>query len=77
MPPYTSQADKELVAEHLVGWAREHHTLTVKRYFRLGKWLNGDTFEVIAREEGVTKQAVGQTVRRDFKEILAFAKSKT
>lgn len=48
---------------------------SILQYSRLMVWLNGDTFDMIARDEGVTTQAVARSVKRDLQAVLAFAKA--
>lgn len=73
---YTTKAEKELVAATVNKYIHSGYSLTIQRYTRVVSWSNGMTLQDIATEEGVTHQAVGQTVREDFKKILDFAKLK-
>ena len=62
--------DRRLIAEHL-----SEYIDTLKKPMkedalkRVMRWAEGYTFEEIASEESVTKQAVSQQVRRIVKNI--------
>lgn len=66
------QAMLELVNKYV---QTEGSVLTVQRYQRVISWLNGMSFAEIGQEEGVSAQAISQSVKRDLVLAKAFAES--
>jgi DNA-binding CsgD family transcriptional regulator len=71
---YTTKKEKREIMDRLHALVNDGHSLTIKRYQRLVLWLEGNTFAEIAKVEGVTAQAVSQSVRRDFLRVQTFVK---
>lgn len=72
---YTTKEDKILVQNTIHRFVQTGDKLSVKRYQRLIMWLEGNTFAAIAKVEGVSQQAIANSVRRDFARVKRFAKS--
>lgn len=73
MTAHHKLADKVLLQRYLDKYIHAGLPLTLGQYKRLASFLAGLTYEQIAQDEGVTQQAVGQSVRRDLKRIKQFA----
>lgn len=69
-----TKEEKEKVLAYLQ--AGEPLVINIKRYVRLDGWLKGMSLRKLAGKEGVSYQAVGETVRADFKRILELANNK-
>ena len=71
----TSQQEKDEVLRWIDKYVQNSPILTIRQYKRLACWLAGMTHQQIADEEGVSHQAVAQSVKRDVKKKLEFAKT--
>lgn len=71
---YISREERAQSSVYLSRWVNTPGAdkLTIKQYQRLTMWLYGQTFKQIAKEEGVTPQAISQGVGRDYKKLQAY-----
>lgn len=70
---YTTKKEKDQLAQNVHKYIQAGNSLSILRYTRLMSWLGGMTFAEIAEEQGLTAQAVANSVRRDAKLIKKFA----
>lgn len=68
---YISREERERASGYLNRWinSSEAGNVTAQQYRRLASWLNGKTFQQIANEEGVTAQAISQSIRHNYKRL--------
>lgn len=71
---YTTKAEKAIAEQWVHRYVNSKHQLSIRQYTRLMCWLGGDTFKEIAAADGVTEQAIANSVRRDLKKVQKFAK---